>query len=107
MSNQDDQPQSPVVVLPGAGMTGSPIIPEPVLGTDEGGASPDNLAARIEQTLAEDGRFTSLMNGLSWVADDSGHVTLTGSLPNAALKHSLLATVRALPGVSQVTDRTR
>ena len=120
LTDDDGRPEAPAVVFPGAGLTstqglgsgggllsGSPIIPPPVVSPTEAGAAPDNLAGRIEQTLAEDGRFTALLSALSLSADDAGHVTVTGSLPDAALKRSLLATVHAIPGVSQVTDETR
>lgn len=105
------------IMFPGAGatptqglgtgggiLTGSPVVP-PVLADEEEDDSSDGLAGRIEQVLAEDGRFARLLPGLSYSADRAGRVTLAGSLPDDTLRSSLLATVRAVPGVAEVSDR--
>ena len=116
----DGEPKAPVVVLPGAGPTttqglglaggtvaGAPVLPQPVVPSDVGQTSPDNLADRIEQILAQDGRFRTLLPALTVSADDAGHITLSGSLPDLSLKRSLLATLHAVPGVTAVDDGTQ
>ena len=116
----EGQADAPLVVLPGAGatttqglgsgagtMTGSPILPQPIVSREEGAPTSDNLADHIERTLAEDGRFTGLLPALSFTNDDAGHVTISGTLTNPTLKASLLAALRAIPGVVQVSDETR
>jgi hypothetical protein len=109
---------APAVVLPGGGPTStqgispgtgttsiSLILPQPILRSDD--ASSGGLASRLERRLAEDGRFAGLLPALTVVADDeTGHVTLTGAAPSPELLLFLLASLRAVPGVSTVEDRT-
>lgn len=121
VSEDEDGLIAPVFVLPGAGATtaqgigggagtatGSPLIPQPVapdFGTSRGS---DSLADRVEQTLAEDGRFSGLLTALAVTADDnSGQVTLTGTLDDPDLRPSLIATLHAVPGVTAVNDQTQ
>ncbi|MBV9852747.1 MAG: BON domain-containing protein [Armatimonadetes bacterium] len=117
LKQDDGSPEAPAVVLPspnalspvnqGSGAavgTGFPVFPQPVVSSGTGGAASDDLAARIEETLAEDGRFTGLLSRLTFAADAEGRVTLSGSLPDPALKPSLLATLHAVPGVTGVVD---
>lgn len=122
MSTTDDQSndngggtdEAPAIVLPSPnsqGVGGQPsgiapgtlIAPQPILDDGTGGGD-SNLAGRIEQTLAEDGRFSGLTAGLVITTDDSGVVHLSGSLPSESRRRSLLATLRALPGVTDVQN---
>jgi len=116
----DDGGGESPVILPGvnaevglsgqvSGTVGPLIAPVPLVDRrgqlDDGdGGDGDDLADRIEQALADDGRFASLLPRLEFAAR-GGVVTLSGPVPNPDLKRSLLATVRAIPGVEDVEDR--
>ena len=114
--NDGDAPVAPAVVMPGVGATTTPggslgtgtipILPALfAAGTDATGSG--GLASRLEQRLAEDGRFSPLLPTLNVAADDAtGHVTLTGTAPDPDLLPFLLSSLRAVPGVTGVTDRT-
>jgi hypothetical protein len=123
MNTSDEQSQNdgrgadeaPAVVLPSPntqGVGGQPtgfapgtlIAPPPVLG--DAGASGDaaDLSGRIEQTLIEDGRFTAFASGLVITTDDNGVVHVSGPVPSDSRRQSLLAAIRALPGVTDVQD---
>ena len=107
---------APAVVLPSPntqGMSGglqgfpsslSAIAPQPLL--DPTGGDADSLAARVEDALAEDGRFTALVAGLVIDAGD-GAVRLSGTGPSEGRRQSLLSAVRAVPGVGAVSDDLR
>ena len=123
MTETADGVEAPVFVLPGAGATtaqgigsgsgtstGSPIIPQPFLADIENGRhhGTDSLADRIEELIAEDGRFSALLDQLNITADDqNGQVTVTGSAPAGDQYRSLIAMLHAVPGVTAVTDQTR
>ncbi len=106
--------EAPAIVLPSPntqGVGGQPsgfapgvlIAPQPIMDDGTGGGD-SNLAGRIEQTLAEDGRFSAFAPGLVVTTDADGTVHLSGSLPREDRRRSLLATLRALPGVTDVQD---
>lgn len=108
--------QAPAVVLPlpnAQGVGGQPsgfasgaiISPPPVVGDGSAAAGADtNLVSRIEQTLAEDGRFSAFAAGLIITTDNDGTVHLAGPVPSEDRRRSLLATLHSLPGVTAVTD---
>jgi hypothetical protein len=116
-SNADEELVAPAVVLPGGPTTTqgfppgiattsiSPVLPQPLI--RDTGAAPQGLASQLEQRLAEDGRFSGLLPHLMVIADDdTGHVILSGTAPNADLLPFLLSTLRAAPGVRTVEDQT-
>ncbi len=95
--------------LPSAGLAalpdysaGSLVSPQPLVATpDTSGAR--SLADRVEQTLAEDGRFTAFLPHIVITVDD-GLAHLSGHIPSLAQKQSLLAALRAVPGVTAIGD---
>ncbi len=111
--------EGPVLVLPATGptsteglsfgagtVTGVPILPEPVV-ADGDPSPPGGLAERLERRLAEDGRFARLLPALSVATDEeSGRVTLAGPALDPDLLPFLLTSLRAVPGVTAVEDRT-
>lgn len=113
-SNGGEPETAPAFVLPLPGMpsaglanlpessSGSLIAPQPFVSA-ETSANAAPLADSIEQTLAEDGRFAAFVSNLL-VTVDGGLVHLAGHVPTAAQKQSLLAAVRAVPGVAAVSD---
>ena len=121
MSAPEEQPndggvlnQAPAVVLPSPnaqGVGGQPsgfapgalVAPQPLLDDDPAGGSL-TLAGRIEQVLAEDGRFSAFASRLVITADDDDAVHLAGPVPSEDRRRSLVATLRALPGVTDVQD---
>ncbi len=113
-SNGGEPESAPPIVMPVPGMPsagianlpdtapGSLISPQPFV--ESGGASGAAfLADRIEQALAEDGRFAAFLPHIL-VTVDGGLAHLSGRLPTLAQKQSLLAAVRAVPGVATVSD---
>ncbi len=111
----DEEPEkAPVIVapLPGipsagfatgaASMPGSLISP-PVFAENADTPGHASLASRIEQTLAEDGRFAGFLSHLQ-ITVDSGLVHLAGLVPSASQKHSLLSAIHGVPGVAAVSD---
>lgn len=105
---------SPALVQPISGMPatsiaslgdfspGALISPQPL--ADSSGASGSlSLADTLEQTLAGDGRFAALLPQLV-VTVDGGAVHLAGHVPSDAQKRSLLAVVRGVPGVANISD---
>jgi hypothetical protein len=101
-SNADEELVAPAVVLPG-GPTTTQGFPPGIATTS---ISPV-LPSQLEQRLAEDGRFSGLLPHLMVIADDdTGHVILSGTAPNADLLPFLLSTLRAAPGVRTVEDQT-
>jgi hypothetical protein len=115
-NNDEVFDEAPVVVLPSPnaqGISGQPtgfpsgvaIAPPPDVGAAEGTTGPEaNLSSRIEQVLAEDGRYSAFAAQLVLTTDDDGTVHLAGSVPSEDRRRSLLATVHALPGVTAVQD---
>jgi len=113
-STGEEPETAPPVVLPIPGMPsagianmpesspGSLIAPQPFVDTADA-AGPVPLADRVEQTLAEDGRFTALLPRIT-VTVDGGLVHLSGHIPFLTQKQSLLAALRAVPGVAGITD---
>jgi len=81
---------------------GSLVSPQPFVETMEA-SNPTSLADRVEQTLAEDGRFAALLPQIVITVDD-GLAHLSGHIPTAAQKQSLLAAVLAVPGVTGISD---
>jgi hypothetical protein len=120
LPQDDDGVKAPVFVLPGAGATtaqgigggtgtasASPILPQPFLANTDTGTDTESLSMRIEQTLADDGRFLPLLPQLEIATnDETGRVTVLGTLQDALLRRSLLATIHAVPGVTDVIDKT-
>ncbi|MDQ2686995.1 MAG: BON domain-containing protein [Armatimonadota bacterium] len=122
MNASDDQSQNdggvldeaPVVVFPspnGQGIGGQPtgfpsgvaVAPSPNVGASEGAADAGvNLSSRIEQTLAEDGRFSAFASQLVITTDNDGTIHLAGSVPSDERRQHLIATLRTLPGVTDV-----
>lgn len=113
-STGEEPETAPPIVLPIPGMpsagiaslpetsSGSLISPQPLLETgDFSGRT--SLADVLEQTLAEDGRFSALLAQLTITVDD-GRVHLSGHIPTLAQKQSLLAAIRTVPGVLNITD---
>lgn len=106
--------EAPIVVLPSPnaqGISGQPtgfpagvaVAPPPVVGDAEGVAD-INLARRIEQVLTEDGRFSAFASQLVITTDSDGTVHLAGPVPSDERRQHLIATLRALPGVTNVQD---
>ncbi len=107
---------APAVVLPSPsaqGVTGglqgvasavSPIAPQPLIGAS--GADPDALAVRIEDALAEDGRFAALVPQVG-ISVSGGKARLSGAVPSEGQRQSLLSAVRAVRGVEEVADDLR
>ena len=114
-SSSGGEPETaPPIVLPVPGMpsagiarlpeysAGSLISPQPFVDTSDASGS-RSLADRVEQALAEDGRFTALLPQIVITVDD-GLAHLSGTIPSLAQKQSLLAAVRSVPGVAAVSD---
>lgn len=91
------------VMQGGSGMNLAAIAPAPLVGDTEGG-SDAALADRVEAIINDDGRFRAFASGLTFLVDDAGVVSLSGSVPSADLKRSLLASVHAIPGVAGITE---
>lgn len=81
------------------GLPSTFIAPPPVAG-----AVDDDLAARIESALAQDGRFSSFVSGLTLTADADGQVHLSGRVPSEPQRQSLISTISGLAGVNGVQD---
>lgn len=105
--------EGPAVVLPSPALESlaggqtdfmapaSLVAPSPILpGITTGEPS---LADRIEQALADDGRFIALLRRLT-ITVDGGMVSLSGTVPSLGLKRSLLVTLHAIPGVEGVDE---
>ncbi len=91
------------VMQGGSGMNLAAISPAPLVGDpDDGGG--DNLADRVESIIADDGRFRAFASGLTFLVDEAGIVSLSGSVPSADMKRSLLASIHAVPGVAGVQE---
>jgi len=124
MSSKDEQQNTgggapenaPPVVLPspntqsiGGQTLGFPtsavIGPQPIV-RDMDAPGDEDLAGRVEQTLAEDGRFAAFVTGLVVITGNGGRVTISGPIPSEGQRHGLIAAVQSVPGVSEVSDET-
>ncbi len=112
---QNGQDAEPTVILPQpnaySGVTGmladgnvaSPaILPPPLLESPDEADENGMLADRISSVLSDDGRFAPYVPHLTIVASD-GQVQLGGPIA-AAFHKSLVMTVYAIPGVTEVDD---
>ena len=112
---EDDQGDRPFFIVPSTGTLG-PVqsgaidtFASSMSAPDTGPmASPTDedtvLAARVEETLAEDGRFSSLFSGLT-IVSNAGIVEIGGFAPTVALKQDLFEAARSVRGVTGIHDR--
>jgi len=109
-----DKPSQPVAVLtsPNSGtvqpnvgpIPATLVAPQPMVNDPTAAPDGNDLPARIERALAQDGRFAPFLPGLIVTADADGTVHLSGRVPSEGQRQSLTTAVSALPGVQSVQD---
>lgn len=92
------------VMQGGSGMNLAAIAPAPLVGDTDDGGGDAALADRVEAIINDDGRFRAFASGLTFLVDEAGVVSLSGSVPSADMKRSLLASIHAVPGVAGVQE---